>query len=79
MLPRRVRWGAWPHADLGVKAIVHTFHGHVFHSYFGPVRTAMYKHIERFLAGRSSRIIAISEKQRTELVEEHRICPAEPR
>ena len=64
-------------ADLGVKAIVHTFHGHVFHSYFGPVRTALYKNIERFLARRSSRIIAISEKQKQELVEEHRICSAE--
>lgn len=62
-------------ADLGVKAIVHTFHGHVFHSYFGPVRTALYKNIERFLARRSSRIIAISEKQKLELVDEHRICP----
>lgn len=61
-------------ADLGVKAIVHTFHGHVFHSYFGPVRTALYKNIERYLATRSSRIIAISEGQKQELVEEHRIC-----
>jgi glycosyltransferase involved in cell wall biosynthesis len=63
-------------AELGVKAIVHTFHGHVFHSYFGPVRTALYKNIERFLATRSSRIIAISDKQKQELVEEHRICSA---
>lgn len=63
-------------ADLGVKAIVHTFHGHVFHSYFGPVRTALYKNIERFLARRSSKIIAISEKQKSELVEEHRIAAA---
>jgi len=61
-------------ADLGVKAIVHTFHGHVFHSYFGPVRTALYKNIERFLARRSSRIIAISDRQKEELVDEHRIC-----
>jgi len=60
-------------ADLGVKAIVHTFHGHVFHSYFGPVRTALYKNIERYLARRSSRIVAISDKQKNELVEEHRI------
>lgn len=60
-------------SELGVKAIVHTFHGHVFHSYFGAVRTAMYKNIERFLARRSSRIIAISEKQKSELVDEHRI------
>jgi len=64
-------------ADLGVKAIVHTFHGHVFHSYFGPVRTALYKNIERFLARRSSRIIAISEKQKHELVDEHRITKAD--
>lgn len=64
-------------ADLGVKAIVHTFHGHVFHSYFGPVRTALYKNIERFLARRSSRIIAISDKQKRELVDEHRICGEE--
>ena len=64
-------------SELGVKAIVHTFHGHVFHSYFGQVRTALYKNIERFLARRSSRIIAISEKQKHELVEEHRICGAE--
>jgi glycosyltransferase involved in cell wall biosynthesis len=64
-------------SELGVKAIVHTFHGHVFHSYFGPVRTALYKNIERFLARRSSAIIAISERQKAELVEEHRICEAE--
>lgn len=64
-------------ADLGVKAIVHTFHGHVFHSYFGPVRTALYKNIERFLARRSSKIIAISEKQKNELVDEHRITTAD--
>lgn len=64
-------------ADLGVPVIVHTFHGHVFHSYFGAVRTALYKNIERFLAKRSTRIVAISERQKVELVEEHRICPEE--
>jgi glycosyltransferase involved in cell wall biosynthesis len=63
--------------EMGVKAIVHTFHGHVFHSYFGQVRTALYKNVERFLAKRSSRIIAISDKQKSELVEEHRICASE--
>ena len=63
-------------ADLGVKVIIHTFHGHVFHSYFGRTRTLLYKNIERYLARRSTRIVAISEKQKSELVEEHRICPA---
>lgn len=64
-------------SDLGVKGIVHTFHGHVFHSYFGPVRTSVFKSVERYLAGRSSMIIAISERQKSELVEEHRICGAD--
>jgi glycosyltransferase involved in cell wall biosynthesis len=63
--------------DAGVKGIVHTFHGHVFHSYFGPVRTSVFKSLERYLAGRSHRIIAISEKQKSELVDDHRICPAD--
>ncbi len=63
-------------AHMGVKAIVHTFHGHVFHSYFGPARTAMYKGIERYLARRTHRIVAISERQKHELVEVHRIAPA---
>lgn len=61
-------------SEMGVKVIVHTFHGHVFHSYFGQLRTAMYKNIERFLAKRSTRIVAISERQKMELVDEHRIC-----
>lgn len=63
-------------SDLGIKGIVHTFHGHVFHSYFGPVQTGVFKNMERYLAGKSSRIIAISERQKTELVQDHRICAA---
>ena len=31
--------------NLGVKQIYHTFHGHVFHSYFGTVKTNIYKKI----------------------------------
>lgn len=30
-------------ASCGVKVIVHTFHGHVFHSYFGKTKTAFIK------------------------------------
>ena len=63
--------------QLGVKAIVHTFHGHVFHSYFGTLKTQFYKNIERFLAKKSSRIIAISEIQKKELSVDHQICPEE--
>ena len=61
--------------SLKVPMIVHTFHGHVFHSYFGKVKTAIFKAIERNLAKKSTGIIAISELQKTELSKEHHICP----
>jgi glycosyltransferase involved in cell wall biosynthesis len=61
-------------ASCGVKVIVHTFHGHVFHSYFGKVKTEFYKNIERYLAKKSSKIIAISNRQKEELTIEHKIC-----
>ncbi len=61
-------------SNMNVPAIVHTFHGHVFHSYFGQMKTLMYKNIERNLARKSSAIIAISEKQKAELCLVHRIC-----
>lgn len=51
----------------GVPVIVHTFHGHVFHSYFGAAKTSFFKEVERYLAKRTSAIIAISEKQKEEL------------
>ena len=59
-----------------VPVIVHTFHGHVFHSYFGSLKTRLFKMIERNLAKKSSQIIAISNLQKQELVEEHKICEA---
>ena len=58
----------------GVPVIVHTFHGHVFHSYFGKVKTKIFKGIERKLAIKSDGIIAISDLQKKELSEEHKIC-----
>jgi glycosyltransferase involved in cell wall biosynthesis len=61
----------------GVPIIIHTFHGHVFHSYFGKVKTAIFKQIERSLAKKSTGIIAISEQQKKELSEIHKICPAD--
>ena len=60
-----------------VPVVVHTFHGHVFHSYFNPLKTAIFRSAERYLAARSSAIIAISDTQKQELVDIHRIAPAE--
>jgi glycosyltransferase involved in cell wall biosynthesis len=59
-----------------VPVIVHTFHGHVFHSYFGKLTTTFYKTIERYLAKKSTAIIAISQKQKEELADTYRICKA---
>lgn len=59
-----------------VPVIVHTFHGHVFHSYFGTLKTQLYKWVERYLARRSDVIIAISPLQKQELVEKHKITAA---
>lgn len=61
----------------GVPVIVHTFHGHVFHSYFGNLKTWVYKVVERYLAKKSDAIIAISAIQKDELVNNHRIVNAE--
>jgi glycosyltransferase involved in cell wall biosynthesis len=60
-----------------VPVIVHTFHGHVFHSYFNPVKTGFFLKAERWLAGFSDAIIAISDVQKKELAEDFRIAPAE--
>ena len=60
----------------GVPVIVHTFHGHVFHSYFGKVKTNIFKFIERRLAKKSDGIIAISDIQKQELANVHKICPS---
>ena len=60
-----------------IPVIVHTFHGHVFHSYFKKWKTNIFIRIERFLAGNSSGIIAISEKQKFELSTTYRICKAD--
>lgn len=57
-----------------VPVVVHTFHGHVFHSYFSKSKTMVFKNIERFLARKSTGIIAISELQKKELTIDHKIC-----
>lgn len=61
-------------SKLNVPLIFHTFHGHVFHSYFGKTKTTFYKNIERYLAKKSTKIIAISAIQKHELSAIHEIC-----
>jgi len=58
-----------------VPVIIHTFHGHVFHSYFGKLKTLFYKKVERHLAKKSSVVITISDIQKDELENIHKIIP----
>lgn len=56
---------------------VHTFHGHVFSGYFSPWKTRLFILIERFLAKRTDRIIAISARQKHDLCNVYAIAPDE--
>ena len=61
--PRRVR-------------IVHTFHGHVFHSYYGRAKTRLFLFIERMLARVTDRIVVISRRQMEEISREFAVSRA---
>ena len=51
--------------------VVHTFHGHVFHSYYGGLKTRLFLAIERFLARfATDTIVVISPQQFREIHEE---------
>lgn len=63
--------------DCKVPIVVHTFHGHVFHSYFNWWKTKLYRIIEKRLAKKTTGIIAISELQKNELSLKYKICEAE--
>ncbi|MDD5569923.1 MAG: glycosyltransferase [Bacteroidales bacterium] len=60
-----------------VPVVVHTFHGHIFDAYFGSIKSSFYVNIERQLAKKSTRIIALSEMQKEELVKKYKICKPE--
>ena len=60
-----------------VPVIVHTFHGHIFHSYFNSLKTNLFIKAERYLAGFSDAIVAISEVQKKELSMDFKIASAE--
>jgi len=62
---------------LNVPVIVHTFHGHVFHSYFNSLKTNFFIRTERYLGGLSDAIVAISDVQKKELSGDFRIAAAE--
>jgi glycosyltransferase involved in cell wall biosynthesis len=60
--------------DCGVPIVIHTFHGHIFHSYFSWWKTSLYQLIERRLSKKTTGIIAISAIQKNELSLKYKIC-----
>lgn len=60
----------------GVPVILHTYHGHIFHSYFNPWASRLFISAERWIAGKTSAIIVLSESQKEEIAEKYRICPS---
>ena len=66
------RW-LTPRAFLGQPRacyFVHTYHGHIFHSYYGPLKTRLFLLIEKVLARLATdRVIVVSEQQRREIHE----------
>ncbi len=56
------RWLAWKSVKL-----IHTYHGHVFHSYYGKRKTKIFLLIEKTLAKLTDKIVVISAQQKAEI------------
>ncbi|MGH3117870.1 MAG: glycosyltransferase, partial [Gaiellales bacterium] len=52
----------------GARIVIHTYHGSVFQGYFGQRESAVYLQIERALARVTTRIVAITPRQREDLI-----------
>jgi glycosyltransferase involved in cell wall biosynthesis len=57
-----------------VPVIVHTFHGHTFHGYFGPLKTRIFIFLEQ-VAGRMSTIILTISDRLCEDLDRYKIAP----
>ncbi len=70
------RW-ATPGALIGRRRqckLVHTYHGHIFHSYYGQIKTVFFLLVERVLARvATDRIVVITEQQREEIHDRFRV------
>lgn len=51
----------------GPRVRVHTFHGHVLAGYFSPTKERLFRRVERGLARRTTRLIAVSDEVRGDL------------
>lgn len=68
ILGRLAAWLANRGAPGREAVIVHTPHGHVFYGYFGPVKTFVFKKIEKLAARITDRFIALTEGEMKESI-----------
>jgi len=59
-----------------VPVVVHTYHGHVLHSYYSPAKTRLLRGMERALGVLTNRIIAVSPQVKRDLIG-YRVAGAE--
>jgi glycosyltransferase involved in cell wall biosynthesis len=69
--------GRFAARSCNVPLVVHTFHGHVFHSYFNKFMSGLIVRFERFMSKKTDAIIAISDSQKHELTDIYKIAPAD--
>ncbi|MFN0084840.1 MAG: glycosyltransferase [Blastocatellia bacterium] len=70
------RWCTWSALRLRPRPcrVVHTYHGHIFHSYYGRLVTGVFIAIERILARMGTdRIVVLSEQQRREILGRYKV------
>ncbi len=60
----------------GVPVIVHTYHGHVLHGYYGPLKNWLLRRMERVLARITNQLVAVSPLVRKDLLA-YRVAPPE--
>jgi len=52
-----------------VPVLVHTYHGHVLRGYFGPLKTLLFRGVEKLLSPLTDSLVAVSEAVKSDLVE----------
>ncbi|MDD5072412.1 MAG: glycosyltransferase family 4 protein [Candidatus Omnitrophica bacterium] len=57
----------------GIPVRIHTFHGHIFESYFNSFSAGVFLFIERSLAFFSKYIVVVSETQKKEIIKKYKI------
>lgn len=59
-----------------VPVIIHTFHGHLFHSYYNKTGSFIIIRLERLLGRLSTKVVVLSSRQQNEITEQYKIVNA---